>query len=61
MQINNLYSKNTMQQVFDKLDVIECFENPGDALHVGEVLKKQHDLYIGLGVEPPVPYLESSL
>ena len=61
MQINNLYSKNTMQQVFDKLDVIECFENPGDALRVGEVLKKQHDLYIGLGVEPPVPYLESSL
>ena len=37
------------------------YENPGDALRVGEVLKKQHDRYIGLGVEPPVPYIESSL
>ena len=61
MQANNLFKDYTMQQVFDKLDVIECFENPGDALRVGEVLKKQHDLYEKLGVVPPVPYLESSL
>ena len=61
MQANNLFKDYTMQQVFDKLDVIECFENPGDALRVGEVLKKQHHLYEKLGVVPPVPYLESSL
>ena len=61
MQTNNVYSNYTMQQVFDKLDVIECFENPGDALRVGEVLKKQRDLYIALGVEPPKPYADSSL
>ena len=50
-----------MQQVLDKLDVIECFENPGDALHVSEVLKKQHDLYEKHGAAPPVQYPESSL
>ena len=61
MQVNNLYSNYTMQKVFDKLDVIECFENPGDALRVGEVLKKQRDLYEALGVEPQTPYQESSL
>ncbi|MCR4763746.1 MAG: transposase [Lachnospiraceae bacterium] len=61
MQTNNVYSNYTMQQVFDKLDVIECFENPGDALRVGEVLKKQRDLYVSLGVEPPTPYEDSSL
>ena len=61
MQVNNIFSNYTMQQVFDKLDVIECFENPGDAQRVVEVLMKQRDLYVALGVEPPTPYLESSL
>ena len=28
MQDNNLFKDYTMQQVLDKLDVIECFENP---------------------------------
>jgi hypothetical protein len=36
-----------------KLDVIECFEQPGRALKVGETLEKQEDLYHALGVKPP--------
>ena len=61
MQNNNLFKDYTMQQVLDKLDVIECFENPGDKLRVGEVLSKQHQLYLDLGVNPPAPYAETTL
>ena len=61
MQDNNLFKDYTMQQVLDKLDVIECFENPGDKLRVGEVLSKQHQLYLDLGVNPPTPYAETTL
>ena len=61
MQDNNLFKDYTMQQVLDKLDVIECFENPVDKLRVGEVLSKQHQLYLDLGVKPPAPYAETTL
>jgi len=61
MQDNDLFKDYTMQQVLDKLDVIECFENPGDKLRVGEVLSKQHQLYLDLGVNPPAPYAETTL
>ena len=61
MQDKNLFKDYTMQQVLDKLDVIECFENPGDKLRVGEVLSKQHQLYLDLGVNPPAPYAETTL
>ena len=61
MQDNNLFKDYTMQQALDKLDVIECFENPGDKLRVGEVLSKQHQLYLALGVNPPAPYVETTL
>ena len=43
---------HTMRSLLDELDVIECFEVPGNALAVGEVLKKQEELYKSLGVEP---------
>ncbi len=52
MQDNNLFKDYTLQQVLDKLDVIECFENPRDKLRVGEVLSKQNQLYLDLGVTP---------
>ena len=61
MQDNNLFKDYTIQQVFDKLDVIECFENPGNKLRVGEVLSKQKQLYLDLGVDPPVHYEEALL
>jgi transposase len=53
MQEQRLYKDYTMQQLLDKLDVIECFSYPGHELRVGEVLEKQKDLYIKLGVMPP--------
>lgn len=61
MQDNNLFKDYTLQQVLDKLDVIECFENPGDKLWVGEVLAKQNQLFLDLGVAPPTPYVETAL
>lgn len=48
-----LYKKYTMQELLDELDVIECFEQPGSSLRVGEITKKQEELYRKLGVEPP--------
>lgn len=53
MQEQNLFKDYTLQGVLDKLDVIECFENPGQDLRVGELLEKQKDLYVKLGIEPP--------
>ena len=47
-----LFANHTMRQLLDELDVIECYEAPGNALVVGEVLKKQEQLYIALGVTP---------
>ncbi|NLI90685.1 MAG: hypothetical protein GX434_00375 [Peptococcaceae bacterium] len=42
-----------MLGVLDKLDVIECFENPDQELRVGELLEKQKELYVDLGVTLP--------
>jgi len=53
MQENNLFKKHTMQELLDTFDVIECFEVPGQRLQVGEVTKRQVDLYTQLGVIPP--------
>ena len=41
-----------MHELLDKLDVIECFTEPGKAPIQGEVLKKQEQIYIDLGVTP---------
>ena len=53
MQDKGLFKTYTLQGMLDKLDVIECFEQPGQKLRVGELLVKQRDLYIDLGVDPP--------
>ena len=53
MQEHDLYKSYTLQGVLDKLDVIECFESPGRELRIGELLEKQKELYIYLGVTPP--------
>ena len=45
MSNEGLFDDYTMQKVLDELDVIEVFENPGSAIHVGEVTKKQEGLY----------------
>lgn len=53
MQQSNMFRKHTLQDVFDELDVIECFEVPGKKLQVGEMTKRQAELYTKLGVTPP--------
>lgn len=53
MQDKKLFEDYTLQGLLDKLDVIECFEYPGEALQVGEILKKQEAIYEALGVRIP--------
>lgn len=53
MQVNDLFKKYTLPDLLDKLDVIECFEQPGRSLQVGEILEQQKRLYDDLGVCPP--------
>jgi hypothetical protein len=52
MQKNNLFKNYTIQGVRDKLDVLECFEQLGQSIGVGEMLEKQKQLYHDLGIEP---------
>lgn len=53
MQEKGLLRNYTLPGLLDKLDVIECFEQPGKSLRVGEILDKQEQLYYALEVEPP--------
>lgn len=53
MKESKLYDKYTMSQLLDKLDVIECFENPGHSLNMGEILTKQENIYEALNVSIP--------
>lgn len=53
MQDGNLFKKYTMQEFLDELDIIECFEYPGYERRIGEVTKKQMELYEAIGVAPP--------
>lgn len=53
MQENRLFRNHTLQEILDDLDIIECFEVPTQKLQVGEATKRQLELYIKLGVDPP--------
>lgn len=53
MQENKMFKDHTMQEILDDLDIIECFEVPGQKLMVGETTKRQMELYSKLGVTPP--------
>ena len=53
MELTGLFRNYTLQTLLDKLDLIECFESPGQRLRVGEVLNKQKDLYELLGYPLP--------
>ncbi|HWQ67014.1 MAG TPA: IS1634 family transposase [Methanospirillum sp.] len=53
MQVKDLIKIYTLPALLDKLDIIECFEQPGKSLRVGEILEKQEQLYFDLGVAPP--------
>jgi len=52
MQKSGLFKDYTIQSLFDRLDVIECFECSGRSLRVGEITEKQKRLYEKLGVNP---------
>jgi hypothetical protein len=53
MQVKGLLKDYTLSALLDKLDVIECIEQPGKSLLVGEMLEKQKQLYHDLGVNSP--------
>jgi transposase len=53
MQETDLFKSYTLQGALDKIDVIECFEEPGRKLRIGELLEKQKEIYKNLGVAPP--------
>lgn len=53
MQVKGLLKNYTLPGLLDTLDVIECFEQPGKTLRVGEIREKQEQLYDDLGVVPP--------
>lgn len=53
MKETGLYNNYTMQQLLDKLDVLECFEDANHSLRIGEILTKQAEIYEVLGVEVP--------
>lgn len=48
-----LFKNYTMQEVLDELDIIECFQQPGRRRRIGEITKKQMDLYRDLGMDVP--------
>ena len=52
-QLNGLYKQYSLGTLFDKIDIIECFEDSKKKLRVGEVLQKQKDIYEALGVDFP--------
>jgi hypothetical protein len=53
MQEAGLFKDYTLQSALDKLDVIECFEHPGQRLLVGEILEKRRKIHEAMDVQPP--------
>ncbi len=53
MQDMHLFKDLTMHYLMDELDLVEFFEIPGQHLQIGEITKKQMELYNKMDVEPP--------
>lgn len=53
MQDGRLFEKWTLQGLLDELDLIELFESPGHGRILGEMTKKQEEIYRALGVKLP--------
>ena len=53
MSDHSLFSKYTLQELLDELDVIERFQRPGQRPHIGEMTSKQKELYEFMLVTPP--------
>jgi transposase len=53
MSDNDLFKNYTMQELLDEFDIIECFEQEGYKRRIGEITKKQINLYELLGFNAP--------
>lgn len=53
MSDNELFKNYTIQELLDELDIIECFKESGHLQRIGEMTKKQMNLYKCLGVTLP--------
>jgi hypothetical protein len=54
MQDKNLFKQYTINELLDKLDIIECFEAPKKKRVVGEILEKQKQIFIDMDVDIPL-------
>ena len=52
MQVTHLYKDYTLEQLLDKLEVIECFKTPKHGLKVGELLGSRRE-FTGSSAWPP--------
>ena len=53
MSKQGMYKDYTLQDMLDKLDVIECYKYEGKKLRIGEILEKQKQIYRNLDVKIP--------
>jgi hypothetical protein len=53
MDAAGLFKNYTMQEVFDDLDIIEMYQQPGREAYYGEITDKQAKIYAALGFSPP--------
>jgi transposase len=53
MSDNALFKNYTIQELLDELDIIECFKKPGHLQSIGEMTKKQMNIYKYLEVDLP--------
>ena len=54
MEEKHLFAKYTLAELLDELDVIELYQQPNHATHVGEITAKQKALFEAFGFEAPV-------
>ena len=54
MDEKHLFAKYTLAELLDELDVIELYQQPNHATHVGEITAKQKALFEAFGFEAPV-------
>lgn len=51
MKEHHLYKKFTLSELLDEFDIIERFQSPAKKPHIGEITKKQRELYELFGVD----------
>ena len=53
MSEKELYKKYTTQELFDELDLIESYERGNEKLKLGEVTKKQKEIFKYMDIKFP--------